>query len=246
MGHDIEIRVLGEGNGQIATALGGGTQNWSTRGNFITPFEVYDLEADSVPVQINFCWWDRDENGLINAYAGSSYDRLILINTPYDPNGTHTPNSENATWYFSVYEDNGDLLINPSADDDQWTPGQTARLTFPNYISSKDTFMFKTPVKIESDNEQLLFKLFNNYPNPFNAETTIKYRLLKSMKVSIAIYNILGQKVKTLINREMDSGHHSVKWEGRNDHGEPVASGVYIVKMNTKDFIKTKKILYLK
>lgn len=77
------------------------------------------------------------------------------------------------------------------------------------------------------------FRLAQNYPNPFNPETTIPFVLSGSprFRVRVEIYNILGQRVRSLLNTVMPGGEHSVRWDGRNDGGNPVASGVYIYRL---------------
>ena len=86
----------------------------------------------------------------------------------------------------------------------------------------------------------------NNYPNPFNPETTISYHLLADSKVSLSIYNIKGQKVKTLVNEVLPAGEHSVIWNGRDSNGNRVSSGIYFYKLNAGDFQKVRKMLLLK
>ncbi len=88
--------------------------------------------------------------------------------------------------------------------------------------------------------------LNSNYPNPFNPETTISYSVEKAGKVSIDVYNILGQKVKTLVNDVKSQGNHTVVWNGQNDNNRNVASGVYFYKMRSGKFSKTKKMILMK
>ena len=89
--------------------------------------------------------------------------------------------------------------------------------------------------------------MYQNYPNPFNPETTIKYQLPKTSKVTLTIYNILGQKIKTLVDEEKQTGYYSVKWDGTDDFGAKVSSGIYIYRMETnKGFVKTLKMVFLK
>ena len=90
------------------------------------------------------------------------------------------------------------------------------------------------------------FKLMDNYPNPFNPETNIDFQLPKSSFVSIRIYNILGQEVKTLVNETRSAGFHSIKWDGTNNNGITVNSGVYIYKMKAGDFTDIKKMTLIK
>ena len=86
------------------------------------------------------------------------------------------------------------------------------------------------------------FELFQNHPNPFNPETTISFRLAEETRVTIEIYNQLGQKVKTLLKQEKNAGKHEVKWNGIDDSGQPVVSGVYIYKMIAGEFVANKKM----
>ena len=92
----------------------------------------------------------------------------------------------------------------------------------------------------------LVTKLSDNYPNPFNPETRISFSLDKSQNVSIEIYNIKGQKVKTLVNGELPAKNHVIIWRGDDDFGKSVGSGVYFYKMKTGNYTETKKMLMLK
>jgi len=90
------------------------------------------------------------------------------------------------------------------------------------------------------------YQLFQNYPNPFNPQTMIKYDLPNPGHVNITVYNILGQKVKTLADGHQEAGHKSVNWDGRDDRGNEVASGIYFYKIKAVEFEKTKKMVFLK
>ena len=91
------------------------------------------------------------------------------------------------------------------------------------------------------------YKLFQNYPNPFNPETTIKFRILKLSFVTIKIYNILGVEVKTLVSDNIPSGTYSTKWDGTDNYGRTVSSGVYIYMIRTNTgFVKSRKLLLIK
>ncbi len=75
------------------------------------------------------------------------------------------------------------------------------------------------------------FSLSQNYPNPFNPTTTIKYALKERVRVSLKIYDMLGQQVRTLVDDDQNAGFKEVVWDGKNDFGQPVASGVYLYRM---------------
>ncbi|MFH2048950.1 MAG: FlgD immunoglobulin-like domain containing protein [bacterium] len=90
------------------------------------------------------------------------------------------------------------------------------------------------------------FSLSQNYPNPFNMSTTIEYGLPEQCQISITVYNILGQEVSTLVDGIRPAGLHQVQWDGTNSHGNTVATGVYIYRIETSTYIKTKKMLLVK
>ncbi len=90
------------------------------------------------------------------------------------------------------------------------------------------------------------FALYPNYPNPFNPETRIRFQLAKHSNVKLMIYDILGRKVRTLVSNKMDAGHHVVNWDGLNDEGASVASGMYVYRIKADDFIAHRKMLLVR
>jgi len=95
-----------------------------------------------------------------------------------------------------------------------------------------------------------IFGVFYNFPNPFNTETTIQFLLNQYENVKLTIYNISGQKILALIDGKKASGLHSIKWNGYNENGDVVPSGVYICRLelinDNKPFSKTLKLIMLK
>jgi len=88
--------------------------------------------------------------------------------------------------------------------------------------------------------------LHQNYPNPFNPTTTINYTLNEYSKVSLNIYNIKGQEVKQLVRDQLSAGQHSVVWDGKDDNGKSVSSGLYFYKLKTDNHEETKKMILMK
>ena len=88
--------------------------------------------------------------------------------------------------------------------------------------------------------------LGDNYPNPFNPTTTISFGLKEAGNVRITIFNARGQVVRGLFNGEMPAGTHSLVWNGLDNSGRPLASGVYYYRMDTKNYSQTKKSVLLK
>ena len=90
------------------------------------------------------------------------------------------------------------------------------------------------------------FALQQNYPNPFNPSTQIQYALPTDANVTIAIYDLVGRQIRTLVNEQVNAGFHSTLWNATNDMGSPVSAGVYIYTITANDFRDVKKMILLK
>ena len=90
------------------------------------------------------------------------------------------------------------------------------------------------------------FDLLQNFPNPFNPTTTIKFDLPNSSNVTLKIYNLLGQEERTLVSGNKQAGYHTVIWDGKNNQGAAVSSGVYLYRLQTGEYSKTMKLMMLK
>lgn len=90
------------------------------------------------------------------------------------------------------------------------------------------------------------FTLEQNYPNPFNPTTTILYRLARPITVNLSIYNVLGEKVITLVHGKQTTGEHEIIWDGRDNKGRLVGSGIYFYRIEASGFVKTYKMMLLK
>mgnify|MGYP002638767752 FL=1 len=101
---------------------------------------------------------------------------------------------------------------------------------------------------VSTDNNQLpdVYALAQNYPNPFNPVTSIQYQLPEAADVRIIVYNVLGQKVATLVDQHRNAGFYSVMWAGTDNLGNAVSSGVYLYRIETKNFTDVKKLMLLK
>jgi len=90
------------------------------------------------------------------------------------------------------------------------------------------------------------FRLFQNHPNPFNISTTLEYEIPKPGEVDIKIFNIAGQLVKRIVHEFQEAGLHTTIWDGKNDDGQPVTSGLYVYHVMFEDAILLKKMTLLK
>ncbi len=93
------------------------------------------------------------------------------------------------------------------------------------------------------------YSLHQNFPNPFNPETVIHYDLPVQSHVELSVYNMIGQKVATLVNEQIDAGSHSVFWDGKDDSGESLASGLYLYRLKmdgSEEFVKIRKLVLVR
>ena len=107
--------------------------------------------------------------------------------------------------------------------------GQYAALSIDDVVSTPKNFM-----------------LHDNYPNPFNPTTQIRFDLPEASRVDLVIYNMLGQKIKSFNIQRVSAGYHSVTWNATNDFGAPVSAGIYLYQLQADGFIMTKKMILLK
>jgi hypothetical protein len=156
----------------------------------------------------------------------------------------------------------GDIKVKLSGMDNSFAelkPAETIELTFPyvpvdsnlqrdfivaakGYYYSED-YIGQYSTQLLSDTTT---SLQQNYPNPFNPETQIKFALPKPARVKLEVYNLLGQKVVTLIDKEMAAGYNTVVWDGKNEAGENVSSGIYFYRLEAGDLKETKKMIIVR
>ena len=103
----------------------------------------------------------------------------------------------------------------------------------------------ENPEQTQPNISPTTFALSQNYPNPFNPETEISFQLPDDVHVTLSIYNMLGQKVRTLIDKQMATGYHSIKWDGRNDFGTTVTSGLYLYAIQAGNYYEVKKMVLM-
>ena len=109
-----------------------------------------------------------------------------------------------------------------------------------------DVHEIMTDVHEQSGSLPSSYTLMQNYPNPFNPSTMIEFTLPTRAKTRLDVFNVLGQKVRTLVDGDLTAGVHHVEWNGRDGSGQMVASGVYFYRLQTADFVETKKMVLVK
>ncbi len=103
------------------------------------------------------------------------------------------------------------------------------------------------PLRVNDDASEITkFKLYDNYPNPFNPTTTIEFAIFERDIVTVTVFDLLGNKVKTLVSTIMEPGIKSVNWDSKNSSDRIVSSGVYFYSIQAGDFIQTKKMMFVR
>ena len=90
------------------------------------------------------------------------------------------------------------------------------------------------------------FEISSNYPNPFNPVTNIRYQLPEISDVKLVVYNLIGQKIRTLVDGQKNIGYYNIQWDGLNDNGHQAATGIYIYRFEAGDFVKSQKMILMK
>ncbi|MDZ7262459.1 MAG: T9SS type A sorting domain-containing protein [candidate division KSB1 bacterium] len=219
-----------------------GIENDPISGSFAQePFELNnDLFGYVINYSANPNWIDW------TAPTGSGVDIFIAANqgkgagVRYDAG---TFKTVMIPWMMSMLIDT--LIV---GTDTTWTPKPEAYTLMQNILTWFGTEQGK-PVHVQRDPGAKVpdtYALHQNYPNPFNPVTHITYDLPKGCQVELTIYNVMGQKVRTLVNHHQVAGSYKATWDGHDDSGASVASGIYFYEIKAGDFAKKHKMLFLK
>ncbi|MFQ5640406.1 MAG: FlgD immunoglobulin-like domain containing protein [bacterium] len=90
------------------------------------------------------------------------------------------------------------------------------------------------------------FSLEQNYPNPFNPQTEIRFQIPEASHVVVRIFNVIGEEIRTLVNSPYEAGYHGVRWNGKDNRGNDVASGVYLYQIHAGEFSQVLKMSLLR
>jgi hypothetical protein len=188
-------------------------------------------------------------------WVGSYYCDKVSLYLP----GKEPWSRKDLDLVFANHTTDGNILSLVTTGDDQTVnliPGQTIELAFdaadvqplePGYVR-EFVFTAKGYYTTYSGSAALpqVYQLEQNYPNPFNPSTVIYYTLPTATDVNLVVYNTIGQKVKTLVATSQTAGQHSVEWDGTDETGNTVSSGVYFYKLTSPDYSATRKMMLIK
>ena len=176
---------------------------------------------------------------------GADMDTLGHVNHDVPGNFTyHLVNYNNAMKLFKLISDSkGELWVIIGAES-QWETSGAEFLVANIEFNIDNVTSIEEPEEIPTD-----FELFQNYPNPFNPTTNITYSVPQSDafgNLKLEIYNLPGQKIRTLVNKRQRSEIYTVQWDGKNDFGLTVSNGLYLYRLSAGSFVQTKKMLFIK
>ncbi len=193
-------------------------------------------EVWSLPVGDLILRWADQSTGTLAGTGGrrspisyhGRYDSLVVFIDASSGQVTDTVNLSRSVMPYKFFQTDGDML---------------------NLLCrAHDTifvYQFDTPLDVEepvaASARPAAFRLHQNYPNPFNPATKIRFTLPRAAEVKLEVFNIMGQKVATLIDKQLNAGDHTCMWDGSG-----VASGVYFYRLETPDFAATKKMVLMK
>jgi hypothetical protein len=188
-------------------------------------YEIFFLDAVSLTRAESF---DSDNRGIEATFTSNHGQLAGLIDKI---SGVPTTKEQEVVWYVEATDG---LYITKSTP-----PSNDPRAGYKLKLIKDGILSVEGPAPAN-------FTLSQNYPNPFNPSTTISYALPKSSQVTMVIYDLLGNMVKTLVNESLDAGTYEMTWDATNNAGVQVPSGNYILKMVAGDFTQTRKMTLLK
>jgi hypothetical protein len=219
---------------------------------------VADVDGDGTPNIVS-------RSGYI--FPGTGYEQIFA----WEPNGdllpgypivTPTPISAVVSIPFTPIIDDlegdglAEMIMSGDAGDlfvwDLEVPYDTARMIWRKLLGDDKNsgINYRRGIPTATDNEPEAipsrFGITTNYPNPFNPTTTIAFALDRATDIRLEIYNILGQRVKTLASGRYNAGFHTIRWNGTDDAGQIVASGVYFSRLTGDKRQSTRKMMLLR
>ena len=191
------------------------------------PVELTLFNAKKHPRYIELNWQTASESNnsgfvVLRKFGNGDFQKVTFIN------GQGTKNSHSSySWQDNDVSEPGTYLY------------QLQQIDFDGDSQYFD--IIEITVRTPED-----FILYQNYPNPFNGSTTIGFDIPYESKTILDIFNLSGQKVKSLVNRPLNAGQHSINWDGRNDEGILVPSGLYVASFETPQFKSQRTLLFLR
>ncbi len=239
LGEWTHVAVTYDGQSAFTVYLNGQAQELTQSA---TPSGALVDNSGSDFVIGNTC--EPDSMMIVPSYSGA-IDELRVWNdvrtaSEVQQNMSHalTGSEDDLAGYWNMNEAIGDEILDRTSN---------AAIGVLHYVAWTDGAIDPPVAVDEHDIAPQVTRLRQNVPNPFNPQTTIRFSLRENASaVALDVYNVRGQKVRTLVRGALESGEHSVVWRGDDDNGAPVSSGVYFYRLQAGDKVEAKKMLLLK
>jgi len=236
----------------------------------ITPNPILPLLfSDTVPEYGNFSYYVTAVYTDNESVPSIRVDVFVArLNPPRELSGERVDEHVSLSWFIPLVESHmgdfqyykiyrNDILISSGivtntfySDHDVLASNSYTYFVTTKYVEGESEPSNTITINPLSDDDESTIptttNLIGNYPNPFNPETQIVFSLSKESHVEVTIYNLKGQKIKSLINAVKTRGNHRLLWNGTDDNGYPVSSGVYLYRLKTDDYISLRKMILIK
>jgi len=184
------------------------------------------------------------ENGyIVCAWIDRRTGRRLIYNQIFNPSMVALGINE------VVSSASPDFMISPAVDAGRgraWFVWSDPRANGMNIYGAMKTYNPSAVVSTSVDNLPLNFTLEQNYPNPFNPATTIAFVLSQRSKVKLEVFDVLGRRIRTLLDSYYPAGRKTIVWDGTNDYGQSLASGIYFYRLTSNSQAQTRKMIFLK
>lgn len=213
-----------------------GNYHQSTNTKLISiPYKV--LSANANPTLQFWHWYSFSSNdsGVVEIRVGNGASQIVL--GPYK-------NTSGGVW-TNVFLDlkpfaNSTIQLNFRFASD----GSNTSLSTGWYIDDITLDGVTNVKEVSSEHDAIKsFTLYQNHPNPFNPSTTIIYDLPRASQVEIEIFTLLGERIRALVKQQQAAGQHRLQWDGRDEKGAPMPSGVYLYRLRADEFVQTRKMI---
>ncbi len=223
-------------------------------GNILPNASVWIYRSESQPG----VWYGKFYDDIADIQLTTDANGQVLLGRcPFDDDGTieHTYGRANGVIIIRVEHNNwiGYDFLEATAFNMEYWAGNTQMAGYEIEVDLVE------PTGLADGEDATLpdqFALLQNYPNPFNPETIISYRLPVSSEIELSIYNLLGQKVRTLVSKRQPAGQYEINWDGRDERGEKVSGGIYFYRLSAYgisqpgltagDFRQTRKMILMR
>ena len=201
-------------------------------------YEPTYIMKENIHERVNLCYFFHTDTDLETGWNLVGGDKFVYVNQVDASTG----------WTQYMVAEQAPATATGISLRARFNPKTTGTAYFDDFSVVK---MAVAPTAIEPENEKITrvpekFALLQNYPNPFNPETTIEYALPKQSKVTLTIYNVLGQQVRTLTNTVQNAGNYSIVWDAKNNHGEAAPTGMYLYVLSTNEQRLTRKMVLMR